>query len=154
MENDRSFFVFEQAIRSEKTKKVYSYWLRKFMEYMGVKNYDELLLEDIKKLQTRLEEYLFELKKKHSRATIEASFYAIDLFYSMNDVNLNFKKIRKMFPPLEKRAGQEAYTTEDVEKILESARSRKTRALIHQLIHFCSNHHHMELMDLLDTKHQ
>ena len=100
---------------------------------MGAENYDELLLEDIKKLQIRLEEYLFELKKKHSRATIEASFYAIDLFYSMNDVNLNFKKIRKMFPPLEKRAGQGAYTTEDVEKILESAKSRKTRALIHLL---------------------
>jgi integrase/recombinase XerD len=133
MEKDRSFFVFEQAIKSEKTKHVYGYWLRKFREYMGVENYDELLLEDIKKLQIRLEEYLFELKKKQSRATIEASFYAIDLFYSMNDVNLNFKKIRKMFPPLEKRAGQEAYTTEDVEKILESAKSRKTRALIHLL---------------------
>src|SRR3972149_2988917 len=98
MEKDRSFFVFEQAIKSEKTKHVYGYWLRKFREYMGAENYDELLLEDIKKLQIRLEEYLFELKKKHSRATMESSFYAIPLSHSINDVNLNLKKIRKMFP--------------------------------------------------------
>ncbi|MGQ0791263.1 MAG: tyrosine-type recombinase/integrase [Nitrosopumilaceae archaeon] len=133
MEKDRSFFVFEQAIRSEKTKHVYSYWLERFRKYTGSKNYDELLIGDIKDLQIRLEEYLFELKKIQSRSTIEASFYAIELFYSMNDVNLNFKKIRKMFPPLEKRAGQEAYTTEDIRKILDSSKSRKTKALIHLL---------------------
>lgn len=133
MEKDRSFFIFEQAIKSEKTKHVYSYWLDRFRKYTGSKNYDEVLIGDSKDLQIRLEGYLFELKKTQSRATIEASFYAIELFYSMNDVNLNFKKIRKMFPPLEKRAGQEAYTTEDVKKIIDSAKSRKTRALIHLL---------------------
>ncbi len=136
MTKSRSLLVFEQAIKSDETKKIYLYWLDKFREYSGSKTYDSLLLVDSKELQIKLEDYLFDLKKSKSsyaRSTIEAIFYSIELFYSMNDVILNFKKIRKMFPPLEKRLGQQAYTTLDIQKILESSKSRKTRALIHLL---------------------
>lgn len=133
MDESRALLVFENAIKSDETKKIYIYWLGKFKEHLKVSSEDDLLKFDPKELQIKLEDYAMQLKKHYSKSTIESIFYSIELFYSMNDVILNFKKIRKFFPEGKKRAGQEAYTTEDVRKILDSAKSRKTRALIHIL---------------------
>jgi len=127
----RSVLVYEQAMKSDATKKSYFFQLNKFKKYYHIKDFDSLLTIDPKKLQVMLEDYLFRLKKASS--SIQTAFYAIELFFSMNDMMLNFKKIRKMFPPLEKRTGMAAYITEDIQKILDVTSSKKHKALIHFL---------------------
>lgn len=77
-----------------------------------------------------LEDYLFDLKKRVSPRTVRTMFFALELFFSMNDVVLNFKKIRRMFPQVEKPTGTHAYTTKDVQKILDICKSRKKKALV------------------------
>ncbi len=130
MNSQRSILLFEQAIKSEATKKAYLFQLNKFLKFYHIKDLDSLLKIAIEKLQQMLEDYLFELKKEHSSASIQLAFYAIELFFSMNDVVLNFKKLRKMFPASAKKAGMKAYTTKDVQKIISVSNSRKHKALV------------------------
>jgi len=130
MNSQRSILLFEQAIKSEATKKAYLFQLDKFLKFYHIKDHDSLLKIGIEKIQQMLEDYLFELKKEHSQASIQLAFYALELFFSMNDVVLNFKKLRKMFPASTKKSGLKAYTTKDVQKIISISNSRKHKAIV------------------------
>lgn len=133
MENQRSILLFEQAIKTEATKTTYRYFLDRFKNYYQIKDYDSLLAIKQDKLQEMLEDYLFYLKKHYKTSSIETVFFAIELFFSMNDVVLNFKKIRKMFPQHEKESGKEAYSDDEIREMIRSAKTRKHRAIIHFL---------------------
>jgi len=120
-------------MKSEATKKAYTFQLNKFRKFYHIKDYDSLLKIDRNKLQEMLEDYLFTLKKTLTEGSIQSAFYAIELFFSMNDVVLNFKKLRKMFPASQKKSGMNAYTTKDVQNILKVTTTRKHKALVHFL---------------------
>src|SRR3989442_6409356 len=117
----KSLVRFENAIKSEQTRKVYAYYLRKFLQFAKIKDYDELLQLKDSFLQETLEEYLFYLKKTISPNSLSPRFAALELFFAMNDKILNFKKIRKMFPSTVKRAGRDSWPTEDIQKMLASS---------------------------------
>jgi len=129
----RAILLFEQAIKSDATRTNYLFHLNKFKEYNHLKDYDSIIITGKEKLQVMLEDYLFAKKKHLAPTSIRAVFYALQLFFSMNDVNLNFVKIKKMFPSFEKRAGSGAYSTDDIRKILDIVKLAKHRALIHVL---------------------
>ncbi len=133
MKNQRSLLVFEQAMKTEATSKAYLFQLDKFRKYYRLKDYDSILTIEPKKLQIMVEDYLFYLKKRLSPSSVKQTFFPIELFLSMNDVTINFKKIRKMFPSIEKRVGDNAYTTKDIQNILKSEKSVRNRALVHVL---------------------
>jgi len=127
---NRGMLLFDQAIKSESTRLCYTYWLKRFKNHYDLKDYDSILTIEPKKIQEMLEDFLFHIKKRYSRSSIENAFFGLELFLSMNDKILNFKKIRKMFPEQEKLSGDEAYTTEEVRKILDCCKSRKSKALV------------------------
>jgi integrase len=133
MVKQRCLVVFEHAIKAEATKRNYLYCLQKFKEYYKIRDYQSLTEISPKDLQVMLEDYLFDLKNRYSPNSIQSIFYALELFFSMNDVILNFKKIRKMFPALEKETGNEAYSTKDVQEILKVCSKKRQKALVHFL---------------------
>jgi uncharacterized glyoxalase superfamily protein PhnB len=60
-------------------------------------------------------------------------FAALELFFVMNSRVVQFKKIRKMFPEKIKKTGAIPWTTEDIQKMLDVAKSKRNKALIHFL---------------------
>jgi integrase len=130
----RSTLRFENAIKSEHTKKIYNYYLRKFLEFAKISTPDGLLQLKDEFLQTILEDYLFYLKKRLSPNSIPPYFAALELFFAINDKILNFKKLKKMFPATVKRSGQEAWHTEHVQSMLSIAKTLRSKAIIHVLV--------------------
>jgi len=127
----RCIDLFEGAIHSEATLKQYRYNLDKFLKFVKVRNYDELLALEDQVLQMKLEDYLFYLRKTVSPNSIPTTFAPLELFFSMNDRNtLNFKKIRKMFPQTIKKSGNGYYSTEDVKNMLKNCSGKRSRAII------------------------
>ena len=114
----RSLLKYENAIKSEHTKRVYNHYLTKFLEWSKIKDPDGLLQLKDSFLQELLEDYLFYLKPKLSPNTIPAVFAGLELFFIINDKNLNFKKLRKMFPERVKPSGKDAWRIEDIQKML------------------------------------
>ncbi len=130
----RAILLFENSIKSNATRKTYNYCLRRFVDYYKLKGIDSLLTIETKILQTMLEDYLFSLKKTLKVGSIRTYFAAIELFCIVNDVEgLNFRKIRKMFPALERKQGRNAWSTKNIQTMLESTKELRTKTLIHLL---------------------
>ena len=106
LRSQRSLLLFESGIKSEATLKGYLYQLDKFSKFCKVVDYDSLVKIMPEKIQILIEDYLMICKKKYSFGSIDNIFSSIQLFFTMNDVLLNFKKIRKMFPEREKPLGE------------------------------------------------
>ncbi|MDP3779714.1 MAG: hypothetical protein Q8Q69_00785 [Nitrosopumilaceae archaeon] len=130
MLEQRSIRLFENAIKSEITRKGYRYQLDKFLEWSKIKDFDSLLEAPEKNIQELLEDYIMYLKKKVSPNTVPVYFAPIELFFTMNDVDTNYKKLRKLFPATEKSASGRAYTRQEIQKILRNAKTKRGRALV------------------------
>ncbi len=135
MKKPRSLQVFEQSLDSVISRQNYLGRLEAFMKFLKIGDYDRLLKLDSKVLQRNVEDYVIYLKKKHERGTFRARSFntyltPIEHFFVQNDIILNFKKIRKWFPKHEKLTGQDAYSNDDIKKML-SVTNLRWRAIIH-----------------------
>jgi integrase len=126
----RCLTMFIQAIGSPETKKSYLYHLGRFLKWNELTDYDDLLKADEKAIQRNLEDYLIHLKDSYSANYIPTMITPIELFYVMNDVNLNSKRLHKMYPTKTKSGGYGAYTGEMISVMLETSNKKRTRALI------------------------
>lgn len=131
---EREQLLFENCIKSVETKRVYQYSVLKFMEYVNVKTYKKLANLPKKELQERVEDYVMERKGLgKSRSTIKMVLSALELFYDANDVEIRWKKIRRMLPAQKKKTGAKAYSTEQVQILLDHSLDLRNKALIHFL---------------------
>lgn len=130
MQKQRSLVVFEESIQSPNTLKLYMHHLDKFMKYCAIKDYDSILAIPDEKLQVLLEDYLFYLKKHLSPNTIPVAMAPLELFFTINDRNPNFKKLHKMYPTPVKKTGNKSWTTQDIQNMLKNTTKRRTRTLI------------------------
>ena len=98
------------------------------MEFAGVSSYDELTRKE--NLQELLEDWIMTIKQQISPNSVPYYFYAIKSFLEVNDVELRWKKIIRMFPAKEKKTGRKPYTTKEVQKIHAVAKDLRSRALV------------------------
>ncbi len=122
--------VFLQALGSKKTHKNYLFQLDKFMVWNKLTDYDDLLKADDKAIQRNLEDYLIYLKDRKSANYIPSIIAPIELFYVMNEVNLNSKRLHKLFPTRTKTGGYGSYTREHIQSMLDNTNKKRTKALI------------------------
>jgi len=127
----RSLKLFEMGLKQKTTAEVYKRHLNSFKEFAKVKDYDDLLKADQKSIQILVEDYLMHIRGKVSSNSIRGYMAPIELFYAMNDVTLNSKKLHKMFPAKEKPEGYAAYTRTDIQTMLENTTSKRNKAIIH-----------------------
>lgn len=129
---DKSLLVFDKYVRSEVTKKVYTYWFGRFLKWTKIKDASGLLQLKDSFLQSIVEDYIMYIRAKISPNSMNPVVASLQLFFSMNDKVLNWQRIRRMIPEKVKKAGYMAYQTEDIKKMLEGEPLRN-KALIHFL---------------------
>lgn len=128
----RALLVFDNAIKSEATRKAYHYALKKFCEWAKISTPDGLLQLKTEFLQQIVEDYLFYLKGRLAVNSINTRISAIDLFLTINDKELKIKKIRKMFPERTKLAGGGFWSNEQIKTMLEGE-SLRNKLIVHLL---------------------
>ena len=135
MNNQRSVILFHSAIKSEKTKENYHLKVQSFMKYFIIKDFDSLLKISPKKTQEMIEDWiLYERSRNLSSGSIKCNISALNLFYSMNDVMINWKKIQKMIPEQQKSGNAKPYTTEHLKQMIHAfSNDIKCQALVHFL---------------------
>jgi len=129
-----SMALFHSGIKSDKTKIGYDYVLKQFLEHYQIRP-NELIEVESHEIQKMLEQYTIFLRENgKSLAKIKTFYCSLNLFLSMNDVIINWVKIRKMFPEAVKARGDKAYTTQQIRQILKLFSSNlKYTALTHFL---------------------
>ncbi|PBO85071.1 MAG: hypothetical protein COA77_05995 [Thaumarchaeota archaeon] len=132
LNQQRSLILFHSGIKSKTTKKHYSYYLDEFRVYFIIKSHDKLLEIEPKKLQEMVEDFIiYEKSRNKSASYIAGKICALKLFFSMNDVILNWNKLQKMLPEKTKPSGDKAYSTEQIQILLKNTTNLEYRALIH-----------------------
>jgi len=83
---------FIESLKSRKTKKLYDFELRQFIQY--IKGEEHLISDYPKLIETQIIDYICHLKSKGlSQSKLSLALCAISHFYTMNDILLNKKKI-------------------------------------------------------------
>lgn len=129
----RSLLLFENSLRTEATRAKYLYYMKLFKDYYNLKDYDSILAIPVSNLQIMVEDYVMMLKKRISPNSINTYMAGIEAFFETNDVELRWKKIRRLFPAKIKKTGNNMWTTQDIKVMLESTRDTRQKALIHFL---------------------
>jgi integrase len=123
---------FVNAIRSETTKNNYIFALKRYMQYQNVSRLQDLISsQDTRLIEARIIAYLVHLKKieKIGFGTINGYLAAITLFYAVQDINLNRKKMARYLPERHRPQEDRGYTTEEIAKML-SISDNRLKALI------------------------
>ncbi len=130
----RSLLLFQKSVKSDASFKVYKQYLDHFMKWSGYpkEKYDMLAIEDKDKIQRMIEDYIMTETSDPTKSPNSGGVrvFALKAFFEINDVELKWKKILKLLPKKVKRTGRLAYTTRDVQEMLNVARNVRTRALI------------------------
>jgi len=128
---------FYQAIKSEETRKPYEHYLNKFFKHAKT-DADQIVKMPIKEIDEFVFNYLVSLKMRVDKSTlspnsINAMISPIQLFLEQNDISLNWKKIKRMYPRRAAPANQAPYHEEEIRKILNATTSIRNKAFIHFL---------------------
>jgi integrase len=132
-QNTIAYQNFINSIKSPETKKKYSYLLFKYLDYLKFyrkkqandDDYDvlaELLSKEVKTIEADLIKYIIFLKQDQnlSYSSINNRLAAIYLFFEMNDIVLNKKKINRYIGEHIKTVKDRAYTREEIKLIVDN----------------------------------
>lgn len=129
----RSIILFDESIRSRYTKNNYNSHLNQFIRFLGITSPDKLLLIPQNDLQQLLEDYLLELKQSINPNSVPSKFQGIRHFCIMNQINVNWTIIQKMFPQKQKMPQLRSYTSDEIACMLNCIKNLRDKALIHFL---------------------
>ena len=119
-----AYLNFINSLKSKETKRKYIYLFAKYLEYLHI-SYDELatnlLKQDIRTIESDIILYMTRLKdeQSYSFASLNTSLAAITLFFTMNDIIINRKKIGKYLGEHIKTIKDRGYTHEEIRKMLD-----------------------------------
>ena len=94
----KGILLFEESIKSKYTKRNYVGHLNQFLDFAKIDSVDGLLKIKHERFQDLLENYLMKLKYSTNPNSIPSKFQGIKHFCIMNQINLNWNIIQKMYP--------------------------------------------------------
>jgi integrase len=131
---ERSLLLFVSSIKSRYTLEEYLYNLKTFLKFTKVKDYDTLANLDSDTIQKFLEDYVLTLRERGlSHSTMRSYLAAVELFLDVNKKIFHKTVLHKMIPAREKGGSDKPYTTEDIQKMLQSTASKRDKVLVHFL---------------------
>lgn len=128
-----AYQTFINTCRSPVTRQLYVKGLRYFMTYLHIPldAYDKLLEKDPKHIQMEVCDFVVYLKKKGlSSASVSTYVAAVNKFYAMNDIVLNWKKIRNFMGEHEKTVEDRPYTHSEIQTIIEHTTPRNKAIIL------------------------
>jgi integrase len=126
----RSYQLFRGALHSDKTLRLYKQYLWHFCDFADlttegiVSKVADNNIKEVTSLQRIVEDYVLFIQAKISKGDVTAGtahsmIPPVKLFCEMNDIILNWRKINKFLPYANGNAADEAYTREQIRKMLE-----------------------------------
>jgi integrase len=130
----RSLLLFQKSVKSKATFKVYKQYLDHFMKWSGYpkEKYDMLSNENNEKVQEMIEDYIITEASDPTKSPNSGAVrvFALKAFFEINDTEIKWKKIFRLLPQKVKRTGKLAYTTKDIQEMLNVSKNVRTSSLI------------------------
>jgi integrase len=123
---------FIYSIKSKATKTAYLKALKQFMQYRKVTTVEELLRGEPRLIQSFVIEWIIDLKERRNLSYSSVSLYsgALRHFYDMNDVTLNWKKIKNFLGEHVKTVKDRPYTRSEIRHLLDYCSDQRLKIII------------------------
>ena len=95
---ERSLLLFQNSLKSKKSFETYFKNLNLFRRFIGSDDFDSITRIKSEKIQGFLEDYIMDLKTRINPNTVPTYYFPIQTFLETNDIDLKWKKIRRLFP--------------------------------------------------------
>lgn len=115
--------MFLNTIRSPQTANIYRCLLLAYMRFHSFKSTKDMLDRNTKLIETDIIKFLAE--KKASAPTIKIYLSAVRHFYSINDITLNWYKLKRYRNTEYVKRQDRAYTVEEIQKLVNTADLRQ-----------------------------
>lgn len=128
----RSLTIFENAIHSDATMKLYTKGLEKFMQFVGHSNrYDDFALLDSKVIDRHLEDYvMFQSRRQTKGISIRGYLKPVYLFLDVNRIQYFPKAINRLIPKDKTKKGNcKQFTDEDIQNMLDYTNNLNSQIL-------------------------
>lgn len=113
--------LFLSSIKSEETKEHYQYYLQKYFDFAGGST---STLEN-KTIENKIIKFVLQLKEQGKTYSAIQNYLApIKLYYNINDVVLNIRKIDRFLPEQKRVRKDRPYEHEEIKKILDISDER------------------------------
>lgn len=126
-ETSEAYKNFINSLDSEASRSSYKRSFPQFMRFCKIDSYEEMLqIQPTKKLEGLIRDYLIHLRedRKLVPASIAAYSAAIAHFYEMNDVTVNWKKLKKFKGRLRSVVEDVPYTRQQIKTLIDNATLR------------------------------
>jgi len=121
--------LFEQSIKSEYTRVVYTTCLKKYFEFPGSSKF--INATDTRKIEDHITDFITSMKKEgKSFRAIYNYVSAICKYYRMNRVTLDTKHIREYLPEFKKSKKDRPYEYEEIRRLLDIADERMRTVIL------------------------
>jgi len=134
----RQIISIEDSNLADATKREYGYRLKQFFCNSTIKSYEELIQVPSEELENILVSYCKFLLGKVSKNnlspnTVPKMFkpikFVLEVNYRENDVR--WRPIEALFPPTVRRSGYKAWSTEQIQEMLDKCTTARNKALVH-----------------------
>jgi hypothetical protein len=118
--------------KTQSTKTSYKDAMNSFLKWSKLPegDYDKLLAGEIKTIQQSIINYIIDFSKDHAAASVALHTSAIQKFYTMNDIILNWKKIKSFQPESERFSEDRPYTHEEIKAMVEASDLRNKAIIL------------------------
>lgn len=131
LEQNDPLILFEESIKSNATKNMYRFHLKKFFDF--IHGQDPFFENNPRAIEQKIIEFIISIKQKQKEGkgyfSIHNHISPVLAFYKINDIVLNVSKIKRYFPSKKRANRDRAYTHEEIHKLLDIADER-IRAVI------------------------
>jgi integrase len=125
-EQSEAYKNFINSINSDETRKVYRYSFSYFTSFCKITNFDDILTQRQQVLEGLIRDYIIHLRheRRLSPATVSVYLAAITHFCQMNDVSMNWKKLKKFKAKHYNVVEDKPYTREQIKQLVDVAQLR------------------------------
>jgi len=134
---EKEFTDFVHDLKSDATRSNYTRTLDQFISWTQTldkknqfKSYSALSKTTKEKIQPLLESYIQFLSDEKYPNSVPKYLDGVKAFLNHHNIDYNNRRLRKKFPKKKKPAGNEAYTLEQIQKLVDNAGSKRNKALI------------------------
>ena len=126
IEKSDAYRNFINSLDSEASRRIYRRCFPYFMKFCQIDNYEAMLEIPIKQLEGLIRDYLIHLRedRRVSPASIATYSAAIAHFYEMNDVTINWKKLKKFKGRMRRVVEDVPYTREQIKTLIDNTTLR------------------------------
>ena len=127
----RAIRIFENYLHSPNTRAIYTIHVNSFVKWANLPNWECMLEMSSKELKIIIEDYVMHKRSTTSFVYCKTISFGIQAFLESNDYDgINWKKIRRLMGKDDKKKTSRPWTTEEIKRMLEVAKSLRNKSLI------------------------